>query len=112
MAPGILFSNPSDPEEGRPKKRIRWASLPPEEESIPADAIPPHPLGLKPAGNAYTSSVNSKSKIGFFGCLPDEMVMGMLEMLEARELVRLGGTCRFFYAFTRAEELWRGLFVA
>lgn len=38
--------------------------------------------------------------------------MGMLEMLEARELVRLGGTCRFFYAFTRAEELWRGLFVA
>lgn len=111
MAPVILQSNLSCSEE-RPIKRLRWASLPPEEESIPADAIPSHPLGLKPAGNAYTSSINSKSEIGSFRRLPDEMLMGILEILEAKDLVKLGGTCRQLYAFTRAEELWRALFVA
>lgn len=111
MAPGVLFSNRCSPEE-RPRKRVKWASLPTEEETLPADAIPPHPLGLKPAGNAYTSPTNSKGKIGSFRSLPDEMVMGILEILGARDLMMLGGTCRQFYAFTRAEELWRGLFVA
>lgn len=111
MSPAILLSTPSDP-ENRPKKRVKWASLPPEEESIPADAIPPHPLGLKPGGNAYTSPTNSKSKMGIFRCLPDEMLMGVLEILEAGDLMRVGGSCRQFYAFARAEELWRSLFVA
>lgn len=111
MAPGVLLSNTSDSEE-RPIKRIRWASLPPEDDSIPGDAIPPHPLGVKPSGNAYTSSNNSKDKIGFFKRLPDELLMQILEILEATELLGLGGTCRQLYAFTRAEELWRTLFVA
>ena len=111
MAPGVLLSSPSD-SEARPAKRIRWASLPPEEDSIPADAIPPHPLGVKPSGNAYTSSINSKHKTGLFKRLPEELLMRILEILEARELLGLGGTCRQLYAFTRAEELWRGLFVA
>ncbi|KAE9974612.1 hypothetical protein Vi05172_g796 [Venturia inaequalis] len=111
MSPAILLPTPSNP-ENRPKKRVKWASLPPEEESIPADAIPPHPLGLKPGGNAYTSPTNSKSKMGYFRCLPDEMLMGVLEILEAGDLMRLGGSCRQFYAFARAEELWRALFVA
>lgn len=111
MAPGVLLSNASDSEE-RPAKRIRWASLPPEEDSIPADAIPSHPLGVKPSGNAYTSSINSKDKIGLFQKLPDELLMQILEIMEARELMRYGRTCRQLYAFTRAEELWRALFVA
>jgi hypothetical protein len=111
MAPGVLLSNTSDSEE-RPAKRIRWASLPPEEDSIPADAIPSHPLSVKPSGNAYTSSTNSKEQMGSFRQLPDELLMQILEMLESRELMGLGGTCRQLYAFTRAEELWRGLFIA
>lgn len=110
MSPGILLSK-SDSEE-RPSKRIRWASLPPEEDVIPTDAIPPHPLGVKPSGNAYTSSNNSKSKAGTLQRLPDELLMQILEILEAKDLMGLGGCCRQLYAFTRAEELWRGLFIA
>ncbi|RMX93937.1 hypothetical protein D0867_04087 [Hortaea werneckii] len=37
--------------------------------------------------------------------------LGLLETFEAPDLLRLGGTCRALYAFTRSEELWRALFV-
>jgi hypothetical protein len=110
MTPGVLLPNNED-DDSRPSKRIKWAPLPSEEDFIPADAIPSHPLGVKPAGNAYTSSINSKSNAGVFAQLPDELLMQLLEALGARQLLVLGATCKALYAFTRAEELWRALFV-
>ena len=76
-----------------------------------ATALPSHPLGIKPAGNAYTASENIKSKCGFFAMLPDELLGHILESFEADTLIRLGSTCRALYAFTRLDELWRALFV-
>jgi hypothetical protein len=70
-----------------------------------------HPLGLRPSGNALTSTVNLKSSFGLFAYLPDEVLSQFLEYLDPSTLLRFGGTCRGIYAFTRNEELWRTLFV-
>lgn len=80
------------------------------DEEEPA-AIPSHTLSIKPSGNAYTASINSKASAGGFAQLPDEVLISMLESFEARTLLLLGQTCRALYAFSRAEELWRALFV-
>lgn len=70
-----------------------------------------HPLGIKPSGNAYTASVDLKGAAGSFGSLPDELLLQLLELFQAPELVAIGATCKALYAFSRAEELWRSLFV-
>lgn len=70
-----------------------------------------HPLGVRPSGNALTSPANLKDSCGRFAALPDELLAQLLEVLEARDLLGLGGTCRALHAFTRNEELWRTLFV-
>ena len=70
-----------------------------------------HPLGLRPSGNALTSTVNLKKSFGLFAYLPDELLSQFLEILDPATLLRFGGTCRGIYAFTRNEELWRALFV-
>lgn len=70
-----------------------------------------HPLGVRPSGNALTSTVNLKQACGLFRVLPEEILMDLLERLDAQDLLRLGGTCRALHAFTRSEELWRSLFV-
>lgn len=70
-----------------------------------------HPLGLRPSGNALTSMVNLKASFGLFAYLPDELFQQFLEYLDPSTLLRLGGTCRGIYAFTRNEELWRAVFV-
>ena len=74
-------------------------------------AIPSHPLGIKPSGNAYTASRDIKFACGLFCRLPDELLNHILEKLDALDLVRLGGTCKALYAFTSAEELWKNLFI-
>ena len=74
-------------------------------------AIPSHPLGIKPSGNAYTASRDIKFACGLFCRLPDELLNHILEKLDALDLVRLGGTCKALYAFTGAEELWKNLFI-
>jgi hypothetical protein len=109
MAPGF---HSVEPDEYRPSKRpktVETDSGAPETEAVVA--VPTHPLGVKPAGNAYTSAVNSKANAGFFSRLPDELVAHLLESLDARELCVLGATCRALYAFSRSEELWKALFV-
>ncbi|KAF2400478.1 F-box and JmjC domain-containing protein [Trichodelitschia bisporula] len=73
--------------------------------------VPSHPMAVKPSGNAYTAAVNLKANAGSFAKLPDELLMSFLETLEAAELLQLGGACKFLYAFTRVDELWRALFV-
>ena len=75
-------------------------------------AIPQHPLAIKPLGNAYVASHNLKALCGGFKTLPDELIIQILEILDASSLVRLGSTCKALYAFTRADELWRALFLA
>lgn len=77
-----------------------------------AAAVPPHPLRVKPAGNAYTASENLKARCGSFARLPDELLSLLLESFDAECLIRLGGTCKALYAFTRLDELWRALFIA
>lgn len=115
MAPGIL-ENPSIGiacAESRPSKKIKIsaaANFAMDDEDVAA-AVPSHPLGVKPAGNAYTASENIKSHCGLFARLPDELLSHIFESFEADVLLRLGSTCRALYAFTRLDELWRALFV-
>jgi hypothetical protein len=116
MAPGILDHPGIATIESRPLKRIK-TSVATETENDDDDvaaavtAVPSHPLGIKPAGNAYTASENIKARCGLFASLPDELLSHILESFEANVLVRLGSTCRALYAFTRLDELWRALFV-
>ncbi|KAF2723277.1 Clavaminate synthase-like protein [Polychaeton citri CBS 116435] len=70
-----------------------------------------HPLGVRPSGNALTASRNLKTACGLFALLPDELLMNLLEIMDARVLLLLGGTCRALHAYTRNEELWRALFI-
>jgi hypothetical protein len=68
-----------------------------------------HPLGVKPSGNALTSSDNASSFMGMFGRLPDALIMTLLEYFDQSLLVNLGGTCRGLYAYSTCEGLWRDL---
>ncbi|OMP87371.1 F-box protein [Diplodia seriata] len=114
MAPSYTATATTDASLPRPTKRLRLDAV----EVVPrSDAaadetavIPPHPLGIKPAGNALTAKFNLKAKAGSFSMLPDELLARFLECLDAAALVRLGGTCKVLYAFTRFDELWRALF--
>jgi len=85
------------------------ASWPPADN--PVVTIPIHPLGVRPAGNAYTSTENLKNAAGSFSCLPDELLVSILEFLDAKALLDLGSSCRALYAFSRLEDLWKTLFI-
>ncbi|KAJ5820217.1 hypothetical protein N7474_005808 [Penicillium riverlandense] len=89
-------------------------SLPghPEETSSAHEAIPSHPLGVKPTGNALLATWSLRDAIGPFKRLPDELILALLEYFDGPSLLRVGRTCKAFYAFTRAEELWKTLFVS
>ncbi|KAA8645922.1 hypothetical protein EYZ11_002496 [Aspergillus tanneri] len=75
------------------------------------DAIPGHPLKVKPSGNALLATENLRHVIGTFRLLPDELILTLLECLDGPALLRIGRTCKVFYAFTRADELWKALFI-
>ncbi|KAH4932944.1 tRNA wybutosine-synthesis-related protein 4 [Parastagonospora nodorum] len=114
MAPGLLEPEAATIAEPRPSKKLKTASAATfqnDDEEV-AIAVPSHPLGIKPAGNAYTASENIKSRCGSFARLPDELLSHILESFDADTLIRLGTTCRALYAFTRLDELWRALFVS
>lgn len=72
-------------------------------------AIPPHPLGIKPAGNAFAASSNIKLAAGLFSLLPDEIIMQIVESLNAASLLQLGATGKALYAFCHFDELWKTL---
>jgi hypothetical protein len=103
------------PHDLPPVKRQRIEVVREEDVSVDdlddSSLVRRHPLGLRPAGNALTTSVNLKTSFGLFAYLPDELISQFLEYLDPATLLRLGGTCRGLYAFTRNEELWRALFV-
>ena len=81
----------------------------PEESS--SLSIPLHPLGVKPAGNAYTATSNARHAMKCFQILPDEVLALFLEYLESEDLRMLGATCKFLYAFCRSDDLWKALFI-
>ncbi|EER44653.1 JmjC domain-containing protein [Histoplasma capsulatum H143] len=78
---------------------------------VDVDVIPSHPLGVKPSGNALTAVHSIRPAIGSLAVLSDELIMLLLECLDSTSLLRLGATCKALYAFTRAEELWKALFI-
>ncbi|CZS94347.1 related to phosphatidylserine-specific receptor [Rhynchosporium agropyri] len=80
-----------------------------EEESL--QAIPPHPSGVKPAGNQYTATSIARNLIGSFQVFPDEILAIFLEYLDSQLLCALGSTCKFLYAFCRSDDLWKALFI-
>lgn len=72
--------------------------------------IQAHPLGVRPSGNALnSSSAHARDCIGTLGTLPDEVILVFLEWLEDLDLLRLGRTCRAFFAFTSSDDLWKAL---
>lgn len=75
------------------------------------DAIPSHPLGVKPSGNGLLATQNLRPAMGAFAFLPDEMIVLLLETFDASCLKSLGATCKALYAFTRIEDLWKALFI-
>ncbi|KAL2041281.1 hypothetical protein N7G274_005663 [Stereocaulon virgatum] len=72
-------------------------------------AVPSHPLGIKPSGNAYTANENLKSAAGRFSLLPDEVLVQILECLDAKSLRKIECTCKALYAFSRLEDIWKTL---
>lgn len=108
---GIAHTPASD--DSRPVKRVKTyeADPPISQAEDYSTLVRRHPLGVKPSGNALTSTVNLKSRCGRFAQLPDELINSFLETLQVPHLLRLGSTCKALHAFTRSEELWRTLFI-
>ena len=78
-------------------------------QTVIRDEIPPHPLGIKPSGNAYDTTKNLKLKAGLFVLLPDDILLHLLESFNDSSLKLLGYTCKSLYAFSRFEDLWKRL---
>jgi F-box domain len=108
VVPGYL-----DPADIQPSGGVQKAleSLGPDHPAESPHSIPHHPLGIKPSGNQYTSSLNSKGSIGPFQLFPDEIIAIFLEYLDSCTLRCLGSTCKFLYAFCRSDDLWKSLFI-
>ena len=68
-----------------------------------------HPLGIKPLGNAYKAEENIKIAAGRLLLLPDEIVSQIMDFLDACSLKSIGLTCKFLYAFSRSEDLWKSI---
>ena len=73
--------------------------------------IPQHPMGIKPTGNQFVAANNIKATAGILSCLPDELLIQLLESLELRSLLQLGATCKALYGFSRFEDIWRTQFL-
>lgn len=75
-------------------------------------ALPTHPQSIRPLGNLYAASTpNLKIHAGRLSCLPDELLVHILEYLGSRHLLNLGATCKALHAFARYDELWKTLLV-
>lgn len=82
------------------------------DEPNATSAIPPHPLGIKPLGNKYLSDGDDARRfLGALQVLPDEMLMQLLEFLDDRTLRRFGYTCRFLFACSVSDDIWKTIFL-
>lgn len=96
----------------RPAKRVKTdhARQVVDPADTNSDITRRHPLGVRPSGNAYLSRRNLRRATGGFYRLPDELLVQILELLDAKALLCLGSCCKALHAFTRSEDLWRALF--
>ena len=97
-----------------PSKRVKVAAMHDDvnEDASSETEILPHPLRIKPSGNAFTSSSNLRdTSTGLFALFPDELILQVLGYLDADELDAIGATSKGMYGFSRAEELWKPLFI-
>ena len=79
---------------------------------VPVVGILPHPLGVRPSGNALYATEDARYQAGLFGRIPDELMLTLLEWLDEDALMRLGSTCRALYGYSTYDGLWRDLWVA
>ncbi|PWN26975.1 Clavaminate synthase-like protein [Jaminaea rosea] len=91
------------------RKRRRLSPSPPATLST---ISLPHPLNIKPAGNAlFTSSPSNRSST--LGCLlsrlPDDLIIDITSRLTPRDLARLSSVSSGCRAFANHESLWRTL---
>ena len=105
MAVNVLVTSTNMTTGETPSHQENFSKSSGEHDSV----VPSHPLGIKPAGNAYSATENIKLATGVFTALPDELIIQLLEFLDATSLKRLGCTCKALYAFSRLEELWKTL---
>ena len=77
--------------------------------TIDANTLPSHPLRVRPLGNAYLGSCG---RVTGLQALPHELLVEILEYLDAESLARLGATCKLFYAFSRLEDFWKSFYIA
>jgi F-box domain len=101
-------------EDPRPTKRLRTVETTARKslvEEDPVGTLPPHPLGIKPAGNAFRATVDLKNHAGLFRMLPDDLIAHLLDHLGSRELLGLGHTCKALYAFCYSDDPWKSIFV-
>ncbi|KAL2161484.1 hypothetical protein VTH06DRAFT_8046 [Thermothelomyces fergusii] len=83
-----------------------------EDDSAVDSSVPPHPLGVKPLGNKYFSaSTDARLSIGALQALPDEVLMQLLEYMDARTLRMLGYACKFLFACCMADDVWKTVFL-
>jgi hypothetical protein len=83
-----------------------------QDDSSLGSSIPPHPLGIRPLGNKYFSSgADARKSMGALQVLPDEMLMQLLESLDARALRLFGYTCKFLFACCMADDIWKAVFL-
>ncbi|KAF8544321.1 hypothetical protein BDD12DRAFT_724243 [Trichophaea hybrida] len=111
MAPAVLSTTIY--EVSPPSKRLKVAPLQDDvsDASIETE-IQPHPLRIKPSGNALTAPYNLRNtSTGLFALFPDEVILQVFGYLDADELVAIGSTSKGMYGFGRAEELWKSLFI-
>lgn len=75
-----------------------------------ATSVPPHPWGIRPSGNVYDAKFNLMHSCRLFAQLPEELLLEILEFLDAKQLQVLGATCKALSAYCASEELWKTLF--
>lgn len=82
--------------------------------SCPAPSA--NPLEIKPLGNLLFHPSNRLTRVaglGSLGALPDELLLSQIfSMMEGEDLVRCGGVSRAFFAWTRVEGIWKGVYIS
>lgn len=78
---------------------------------------PPHPLNVKPGGNALLVgqkfAEEKKSQLGYLSSWPDELILEFFSYItDIPTLLSLSHTSRLLYAYTYDEELWKKTYIS
>lgn len=76
-----------------------------------ATIVRPHPLGIKPSGNALLAGATAQrtTTLGpLLGQLSDELLMTIIQgITDPKTLLTLGHVCKCLYGFCWTDELWK-----